>query len=654
MQPFPALFNPGKIGHLQLKNRIVMAPMASNYANINGEVTDTLVDYYRERAQGGVGLIIVEAACIDSPVGREGANQLNVDQPAYITGLQRLAEEIKVFGCKTFLQLFHAGRQTSSLLTGGQQIVAPSALACPMLKELPRELGETEIHTLRDKFIAGAAYAYQAGFDGVELHAAHGYLINQFLSPHSNQRKDQYGGSLTNRMRFLLEIVTGIKMIMPDFTLSVRLNIDDFVTGGLNMEESLEISRQLEAAGIDVIHCSCGTYESGLKSIEPSSFREGWRIYLADAVKQAVNIPVIGGGMIRNPAMADKIIQDGQADFIFLGRPLLADSFWPHKASQGQLDEIRPCIGCNNCIGNNFKGLAVRCTVNPYTGRERYSPGSKRLNKKGLNAIVLGSGPAGMQAALALHKNGIKVRIYEQTWQLGGSMNLAGLAPHKGAILAWRDYMCRAITRAGIEVVLNKSMQYQDIKAESPDILVIATGSLPCRPEFSVAPEAICHDAVEALQQNVDWSGLRIIIVGGGSTGCELAECLAAKNNHVCIIERDFLLARNMEKKNRRDLLNRLETGGVEKRTAVQVKEIKAGEVIIKDSAGVEQQLGYDHLVWATGFAPNNAIYYDALGKIPRIFLIGDALQVRGFREVIMEGEAVGIQIQNIMSDPDK
>ena len=262
MLHFPALFSLGKIGKLQLKNRIIMAPMETNYASSIGEVTEPLLDYYRERAQGGVGLIIVEAACVDPPVGRAGLNQLNVNQATCITGLQRLAEEIKIFGCRAFLQLIHAGRQTSSLLTGGQQVVAPSALACPIMKELPRELEEAEIHALRDKFVAAAAYAYQAGFDGVELHAAHGYLINQFLSPHSNQRKDLYGGSLTNRMRFLLEIVGGIKWTLPDFALAVRLNMDDFVAGGLNLEESLEIAKQLELAGVDVIHCSCGTYES--------------------------------------------------------------------------------------------------------------------------------------------------------------------------------------------------------------------------------------------------------------------------------------------------------------------------------------------------------------------------------------------------------
>lgn len=645
MHHFPALFSPGKIGKLQLKNRIVMAPMATNFASRSGEVTEPLLDYYRERARGGAGLIIVEAACVDTPVGREGLHQISIDDASYITGLQRLAEEIRIFGCGAFLQLFHAGRQTSSLMTEGRPIVAPSALTCPMTKEMPRALEMEEIHTLRDKFIAAADYAYQAGFDGVELHAAHGYLINQFLSPHSNHRTDQYGGSLANRMRFLLEITTGIKKQLPELALAVRLNIDDFVAGGLTMEESLEIAKQLELAGIDMIHCSCGTYESGLKSIEPSSYPEGWRIYLAHAVKKAVSIPVTGGGMIRNPVLANQIIAEEQADFVFLGRPLLADPDWPNKALQGKLEDIRPCIGCNGCIDNNFKGLGVRCTVNPYTGREHYKPQTKPVYKE-MQAVVLGAGPAGMQAALALHKSGIKVCLYEKNNQLGGFMNIAGLPPYKEGILAWRDYMCRAIALAGLEVKLNQTLKLQDLEKDPPDLLVIATGSMPFRPALTVSPEASCHEGVEILQKDVEWSELDIILVGGGSTGCELAEWLSLKKNRVTIIEKDSLLARDMEKKNRRDLLTRLDKLDIVRKTAVQIREVRPGNILLEDGSGQAEALSFDHLVWATGFKPEPAFYNEIMGRIPWLFLIGDAREVRGFRDAIMEGEAVGSQMR--------
>ncbi len=325
MLKYPALFAPINVGGVMLKNRIVMVPMAVNYARLNGEVSERQIAYYEARARGGAGLIIVEAACIDAPAGREGFGQILIDHPRYLRGLSQLADGIKSCGSRALIQLFHAGRQTHSIITGVQP-VAPSAVACATVKDVPRELSITEVQDIRDKFIAAAGYAYMAGFDGVEVHAAHGYLINQFLSPNCNLRQDEYGGSLDNRVRLLMEIVAGIKKGFPKLVLDVRLNIDDFVPGGLEMPESLEICRRLDEAGVDLINCSCGTYESGLTSIEPASYTEGWRTYMAAAVKQVVKIPVISGGMIKKPEMAEEIIKKQQADLVFLGRALLADS----------------------------------------------------------------------------------------------------------------------------------------------------------------------------------------------------------------------------------------------------------------------------------------------------------------------------------------
>lgn len=635
---YAALFSPGKIGTLQLKNRIVMAPMASNFADINGEVTETMIDYYRERARGGAGLIIVEAACVDSPFGREGLNQLRVDQPEFINGLWRLAEEIKSCGSLAFLQLFHAGRQTNSSITGGQPIFAPSPVPCPKMKEVPLELEPDQIEALQAKFINAAHYAYRAGFNGVELHAAHGYLINQFLSPHSNQRTDDYGGSLSRRMKFLLDIINGIKVLLPKFPVSVRLNIDDFVPGGLGLEEGLQVCRELEAAGADIINCSSGTYESGLKSIEPASYQEGWRIYLAARVKDTVNIPVIGGGMIRNPQTADKVIADGHADYIFLGRPLLADPYWPDKAGKGLISEIRPCITCNNCISNNFKGLAICCTVNPYLGRERY----ERLQvpaRRHLKAVVAGGGPAGMQAALSLSRGGFQVQLYEREPELGGFLNLAGSLPHKERILGWGKYLAKQVEKAGIEVILNYKFEPADIDKENPDILVVATGSIPLN-LGAVENNCNYYNGNDVLVNDLKWNNQRVAIIGGGSSGCELAEQLAMNNNQVTIVEKKALLAQDMEKKNRRDLLNRLETAGVKKRCASTIKKINPDSIVIENDTG-QEEIEYDRLVGAIGFHSDNWLYFEALNKVPQVFLIGDARQVRSFREAIREGDDI-------------
>ncbi|HRW13501.1 MAG TPA: NAD(P)/FAD-dependent oxidoreductase [Syntrophomonas sp.] len=637
---FTHLFSPARIGHLTLKNRLVMAPMATGFADASGEVSDMMVAYYRARACGGVGMVIVEAACIDPPVGLESPHQLNIDQPACLTGLQRLAEEIKLAGARAFIQLFHAGRQGSSLMNGGAQIVAPSAVACRISREVPRELTCDEIHFLRDKFISSAFYAFQAGFDGVELHAAHGYLLNEFLSPHTNQRRDEYGGNPENRMRLLLEIVAGIKELLPHLAVSVRLNIDDFVNGGLTMKESLVICEALQSAGADLIHCSSGTYESGLKSIEPASYPQGWRIYLAEAVKDTVSIPVMGGGMIRDPQLAEQIIAENKADFVFLGRPLLADPQWPLKVKQNRLDDIRPCINCNHCISLNFNGLAIRCTVNPYTGRENQQ-NTSLLPDREHRAVVVGAGPAGMQAALSLQQRGIQVRLYEQTERLGGALNLAMIPPHKERIGLLRDYLIRSLEQSPVEIYLQREFTLADLQETAPDILVIATGSRSDCPTSGLDENGISWEAKRVLKDQVDWSDTYIAVIGGSSTGCETAEYLSRLGNRIVLIEKDKILARGMEKKNRRDLLTRLDHLDVQRKTGCSFKKMLDHKLIIETQEGLEEVLTVDKVVWACGSLPNNHLYYEVIDKVPRVFLIGDANQVRGFAEAISEGAAV-------------
>ncbi len=644
MEQFPALFSPIQVGDMQLKNRIIMASMLVGYGHVDGRVSQSTLDYYETRAKGGAGLIIVEAACIDSPAGLEGIGQLNIDDSCYVEGLTRLSHTIKKHGARAFIQLFHAGRQTSSNITG-QQPVAPSALPCRMMAEFPRQLEIQEIQTIEAKFIEAAAYAWNAGFEGVEIHAAHGYLINQFLSRHTNQRTDSYGGTLENRMRILLNIIHGIKIIIPDLAISVRINIDDFMPGGLNIEESSIICANLEEAGVNLINCTCGTYESGLTSIEPSSYPEGWRIYLAEEIKKVVSIPVAGGGMISSPGFANEMLEKGRCDLIFLGRSLLADAGWPNKARIGKIEEIRPCIRCNHCIGSNFQGVPISCTVNPHTGRERQFGHSWINHQAKYRVAVIGSGPAGLQTAVSLSGLGAEVILYEKEAQAGGLMNLACIPPHKHRVAELRNYMIQQLNRSKVEKIFCHEFTMGDLDDIQPDTIVLATGSIPLIPVIEGLENSRVYLPQEILAKNVQLKGQHVVVIGGGENGCETADFLIGAGKEVTIVEQGGILASGMERKNRRDLMNRLDAGGVIKRTSCQVSRIEDHRLWISNGEGEQQEIEADAIVLAVGYKPYHPLYMPLRNFDDNLFVIGDALRVRGFRSAILEGEMTAFAI---------
>jgi 2,4-dienoyl-CoA reductase-like NADH-dependent reductase (Old Yellow Enzyme family) len=363
------LGEPLPLGKKTIKNRIVMPAMGTGLASAQGEVTPALLKYYEERARGGAGAIVVEIACVDSPEGKASLTQLGIDRYELLAGLAELAETIQSYDCLAMVQLHHAGRQTAPAVTGLQP-VAPSPKACRFMRAEPRQLSREEIASIRKRFIKAAVIAERAGFDGVELHAAHGYLLSQFLSPYTNLRDDEYGGSLENRFRLLKEIMEGVKNSAPGLILGVRFNLSDFVSGGIDLEEGLQIAQLIEQSGADVLNASCGIYESGQTSIETSSFPEGWRMDMIRRAKERASIPVVGGGVIRQPEMAARFISQGYMDLVWIGRGMLADPDWANKAVHGSPSKIRPCITCNTCFDTINKGRHIRCAVNPKTGRE--------------------------------------------------------------------------------------------------------------------------------------------------------------------------------------------------------------------------------------------------------------------------------------------
>jgi len=446
---FPLLFESGSIGMMPLKNRIVMAPISTNLAGDDGTVSEELIFHYAERARGGVGLIIVENVCISYPLARHGAAEPRIDDDAFIPGLTHLTDEIHRGGAKASVELTHPGMNAGLRYTGGETPIAPSAV--PRFKDglIPRALSHEETAEVIGEYVEAAHRAKQAGFDAVELQACHGLLINQFLSPLTNQRQDEYGGSRENRIRFLVEIVEGIKRhVDADFPVMVRLVAEDLLDGGLTLEDGRWFAQRLEQSGADSIHPDFGLGDKE-KRLEPMSYPQAWRVYLPEAIKTAVSIPVIAVGVIREPQVAEGILEAGQADFVALGRGLIADPEWPNKAREGEERAIRRCISCNECVvARHVKDAALRCSLNATVGR---SPETCRLEPapSPKRVLIIGGGPAGMEAARVSALRGHRVTLYEQQSHLGGKANIAAKPPGKEKFRWIAEYFAHELHRLG-------------------------------------------------------------------------------------------------------------------------------------------------------------------------------------------------------------
>jgi 2,4-dienoyl-CoA reductase-like NADH-dependent reductase (Old Yellow Enzyme family)/thioredoxin reductase len=633
------LFEPFKIGTMKLKNRIVMPPMGTNFSAEGGSVTKRLKNYYVERAKGGVGLIIVEGAYVE-PKGRGSVRQLAVDHNNKIPGLRELANAVRTNDAKVALQLFHGGRQSLSSVIGTQPVSA-SEVFCRLTRETPRALTVQEIRDVVEAFAEAARRAKEAGFDAVEIHGAHGYLINQFLSPLTNKRTDQYGGDVKGRARFLLEILERVrKKVGSGYPVLCRINGDDYIEGGITLEEAKATAKMLEAGSVDALHISGGIYDSPVPvTTAPMALPRGNLVHLAAEIKEVVGVPVIAAGRINNPELAEEILRQGKADLVSMGRALLADPYLPRKAAAGALDEINRCTACDECINKLFFSEEIACSVNAALGREE----EYRIEKAEVarRVLVVGGGPAGMEAARVSALKGHEVILYEKSDRLGGQLNLAAVPPHKEEIKNVIAYLEPQIRKLGVKVMLGEEVTPLLVEKIKPDVVFIATGSVPIIPENLGGDNVLTANDVLAGVASV---GGKVVVIGGGMVGAETAEFLAERGKKVTVLEMLGRIGVDMVPIVIMLLYRRLKELGVVMITNAKVKEIK-GNSVVYEKDEKKQTLEADSVVLAMGSKPNIGLMKMLEGRVHKLYAIGDAKEPSNVLNAIHEGSRLAREI---------
>lgn len=633
------IFDPMAIGAIKLKNRLVVPAMAMGFCKLDGTVTERFIAYHAAKAKGGWGLIITEDYAID-PRGIGYPKIPGLWNDGQIAGNERLTEQVHKNGGKIVAQIYHAGRQTSFAIMGDQP-VAPSPLPCPVMQEMPHELTGKEINELVEKFGDSAMRAKMAGFDGVEIHGAHGYLVAQFISAYSNKRTDAYGGILFNRMRFAVEIISNIKRKAgSDFPIIFRLSGKELVPGGMTIEDTMAAAIILEQAGADAIHISAGVYGSRFFIIPPAAVSHGWITDLAAEVKKVVSIPVITVGRINDPLIAESIIIAGKADLVAMGRASLADPDLPKKAANGDFGDIIYCIGClQGCWG---KGPRGRCILNPLTGKELEN--SIIPADKVRKVFIAGGGPGGMEAAIVASKRGHEVHLYEKTSEVGGQFALAAIPPNKGEISSFIAWQASQLVKSGVKINLNTELTTEIVAEEKPDVVVVATGSRPLKPDIPGKDRENVVLAQDVLAGKCK-VGRRIIVVGGGLIGSETASFLANHGKEVSIIEMSPILADDEEAAVKYFLMEDLKKNNVEVYLNTYVKEIEDNEVIVIIDSREQIIWPVDTVVLATGVESVNVLGIALEGKVKKLLIIGDALKCRKATEAIEEGYKAGLEI---------
>lgn len=641
---FEHVLSPGKIGSLTVKNRFVMPAMGSSHGNMDGSVSDELIEYYAARARGGFGLIITEFTAV-SPEGKALPGQLVNYSDECIPGFTKLADRIHADGSQICMQIQHSGRQTTSLFSGYQP-VAPSPVPCPVNKELPRELTIDEIRALVGKFGDAALRAKQAGFDGVEIHGAHGYLAAQFMSSYSNKRIDAYGGDITGRARFAVELIQDIKRKCGnEFPLLFRISGDERVEGGRRIEETAMIAKLLEQAGADAIHVSTGVYASMQYMVPPAHVPQGFNVDAAYAVKKAVSIPVIAVGRIIDPVMAEDIVAGGKADFIALGRASLADPEFPNKVGEGRIKEISPCVGCltrcNGAPGVDPDDRGVSCMINPFTGHEL----TMRIEKTGhpKRIAVVGGGVGGLEAAWVSAARGHRVTLFEKNVTVGGQVIPGCVPPYKQELARALRYYAAMCRKYGVDMRLGVEAKAQDVLDLHPDEVVLVTGSKPIAPDIPNDGIPVAQ-AVDILGGRT-MAGSRVLIVGGGLVGVETAEYLLTQNRSATVVETLHEAGEGLHPSIQYFIFRALSKGHVDVLTDTEIKRFTKDGAICATPSGEIVLKGYDMAVLAVGTKPYNPLQAELTGKVKSLHVIGDAEKPRRIVDAVEEGARLAVTL---------
>ena len=651
---YPHIFSPLTVKNMTIKNRIVMMPMGTNYGEQNGEMSFLHINYYEQRAKGGTGLIIVENASIDSPQGSNGTTQLRIDHDNYLPRLFKFCENIHRYGTKIAIQINHAGASAISSRINMQPVSA-SDVPSKEGGEIPRPLSREEILHIVKKYGEAAKRAQTAGFDAVEIHAGHSYLISQFLSPITNKRTDEFGGSVENRTRFCRMVIDEVrKQVGPFFPIMLRLSADELMEGGNTLDDTLEYLDYLQEE-VDIFDVSCGLNGSIQYQIDANYLPDGWRSYMAKAVKEKFNKPCISMGNIRDPKVAERILADGDADLIGMGRGLIADPAWVNKVATGHECDLRKCISCNvGCAGNRIGvNRPIRCTVNPSVLEGDVY---KKLHvNKNCILVVIGGGTAGLEAACTAAEVGCNTFLLEKGSELGGLASLISKIPAKNRLADFPHYlMHRAEQLENLYIFTNTEGTPENIRKFHPNIIVSSTGSAPLLPPIAGLKDRIDNEdyniySILGMINHIndfpkDLEGKKVVVVGGGAVGLDVVEFFADRNADISIVEMMDQIGRDLDPVSKNDTKAMMKKHNVHQLTKTALLEVKDSSFLVKGD-GEPYEIPFEYGFVCLGMRAQGQLYQSLAEEFSsedvEIMNIGDSQRARRIIDGTQEGRNI-------------